>query len=115
MSRAYFGEEAKLVNPQFPKWTGKECHKMEEILREKGYYIMTCMRIGCDMKYHDSWQVQREDMPRLIEQLFRQRIVVEVQAEGHGKASINFCYDYHAKHILSAVRRFQKNKRGDDK
>ena len=110
MSMPYFTEEAKLCNPEFPKWTGKQCTRMEEILREKGYNIMTCSRIGCDMKYHDAWQVNRKDIPRLIEQLFRQRIVVEVQAEGHGKASINFCYDYHAKHILGVVSRFQRNK-----
>ena len=46
----------------------------------------------------------REDVPRLIEELFRQRLVVEVQAEGGGKAAISFVYDYHVDSILSAIR-----------
>ena len=107
---AYFTENAKMAYTSFPKWTMEDCMKMENILYDKGYYIHTVSRVGCDRKYHDAWQVNREDVPRLIEQLFRQRIAVEVQAEGHGKASINFVYDYHADTIISAVKRFWRNK-----
>ena len=39
-------------------------------------------------------------MPQLIEELFRQRLVVEVQAEGSYKAGIIFGYDYAAETIF---------------
>ena len=110
MGRSYFTEDAKLARSPFPKWDIRECLIMEEILRKKNYYIHCVNRLGCDRKFHDAWQVERKDIPRLIEQLFRQRIAVEVQAEGHGKASINFIYDYSASHIISVVEKFWKNK-----
>ena len=110
MSRPYFTEDEKMAYSPFPKWTFRECLKISEILHEKGYLINCVSRVGCDRRYHDAWQVERKDMPRLIEQLFRQRITVEVQAEGHGKASITFAYDYSAKTIIEAVGRFQNNK-----
>ena len=111
MSLPYFTEDAKLIYSPYPTWTGKECYEIQQILKDKDYKVLCCSRIGCDRKYHDAWEVEREDIPRLIEQLFRQRITVEVQAEGHGKASINFVYDYGAKQIIRAVSKFQKNKR----
>ena len=115
MSRAYFGEEDKLVYSPYPKWTMKECDKIARIMNlEKDYPINCVSRIGSDRKWHDAWQVQREDVGRIIEQCFRQRLVVEVQAEGKGKASINFVYDYAGATIIQAVGRFQKNNRGDD-
>lgn len=110
MSRSYFTEDAKMASSPFPKWTFEQCCKIASILHEKGYYMNTVSRVGCDRNYHDAWQVERKDIPRLVEQLFRQRIAVEVQAEGHGKASIIFVYDYSAKTIISAVNRFQRNK-----
>lgn len=113
MSEPYFTEDMKLVKVHFPKWTLSECMIMHHILKEKGYVMNCVSRIGCDGKYHDAWEVERADVPRLIEQLFRQRITVEVQAEGHGKASINFVYDYAAETILSACKRFWKNNRED--
>ncbi|MCR5027042.1 MAG: hypothetical protein K6A34_06345 [Methanobrevibacter sp.] len=110
MSRPYFTEDEKMAYSPFPKWTWKETNTIRRILENKGYSITICSRVGCDRKYHDAWEVERKDIPRLIEQLFRQRIVVEVQAEGHGKASINFVYDYSASQIIDAVTRFQINK-----
>lgn len=115
MSRAYFTEDDKRAYSPYPKWTGDECGKIQLILDEKGYGVFCCMRVGCDRKYHDAWQVNREDVPQLVEQLFRQRLVAEVQAEGHGKASINFVYDYSASTIINAVMRFQKNRKGDSR
>lgn len=109
-SRPYFTEEKKLAYSPFPKWTWKESNTIRRILHNKGYFINIVSRIGCDRKSHDAWQVQRKDIPRLVEQLFRQRIVVEVQAEGRYDASINFVYDYSASQIIEAVTRFQKNK-----
>ena len=109
MSESYFNETQKLASANFPKWTFQECMLIHDILREKGYLVNCVSRIGCDRKYHDAWQVYRADVPRLIEQLFRQRFTVEVQAEGHGMASINFCYDYHAETVIAAVKRFWKN------
>ena len=112
MSKAYLNEEAKLAVTNFPKWSFDDCYKIREILYDKGYFINCVSRMGCDRKYHDSWQVQRGDVPQIIEQLFRQRLVVEVQAEGSYKAAITFVYDYHASTIIDAVSRFQKNKGG---
>ena len=110
MSRPYFTEDEKMVFSPSPKWTWKESNTIEKILRNKGYNINVVTRVGCDRKWHDAWLVRRKDVPRLIEQLFRQRIVVEVQAEGHYEASINFVYDYSASKIINAVTRFQFNK-----
>ena len=110
MSRSYFTEDQKMYYSPFEKWSWDEQDVIREILLEKGYHVNIVTRIGCDRKSHDAWQVEREDIPQLIEQLFRQRITVEVQAEGSYKASINFCYDYSADHIIDAVKRFQKNK-----
>ena len=113
MTQSYFTEDQKMARSPWPKWTFDECYQITRILYDKGYYISCVSRVGCDRKYHDAWQVQREDVPRLIEQLFRQRITVEVQAEGSYKASINFVYDYHASTIIDAVSRFQNNKKED--
>ena len=110
MSRSYFTEDQKMVSSPYPKWTWEEQDKIREILLEKGYIVNIVTRVGCDRKPHDAWHVQREDIPQLIEQLFRQRITVEVQAEGGYKASINFCYDYAAGTIIDVVSRFQKKK-----
>lgn len=109
MSRPYLTEDAKMFKAPVTRWSFEECGMIHEILMDKGYLVNCVSRIGCDRKYHDAWQVEREDIPQLIEQLFRQRLVVEVQAEGKYKASINFVYDYYAETILDAVRRFQKN------
>lgn len=107
---AYFTEDAKMYKSPNTRWTFDECIRIHDILASKGYFTNCVSRIGCDRKPHDALQVERKDMPRLIEQCFRQRLVVEVQAEGHGKASINFVYDYHGSDIISRVRRFQRNK-----
>ena len=110
MSKSYFTEGAKMVKVNFPKWSMDECMDIHEILLGKGYFVNTVSRCGCDGRYHDALQVQREDVPQLVEQCFRQRLVAEYQAEGHGKANIIFVYDYHASTIIDAVRRFQRNK-----
>lgn len=114
MSRSYFTEDQKVFTTPFAKWTFDECLTIHEIMYEKGYHMNCVSRMGSDRKYHDAWQVEREDVPRLVEQLFRQRLVFEAQAEGHGKASINFVYDYSAETIINAVSRFWKNKRSDE-
>ena len=111
MSRPYLTEDAKMALSPFPKWTWKESNTIQTYLRNRGYYVNIVSRVGSDRKWHDAWLVQRKDVPRLIEQLFRQRIVVEVQAEGHGEASINFVYDYPAAQIIESVLRFQLNKK----
>ena len=110
MSEPYFTEDAKMANSPYPDWTFEECETIHNILLEKGYVMNCVQRCAADKIYHDAWQVQREDVPRLIEQLFRQRFVVEVQAEGHGKAAITFPYGYSGESVISAVSRFQKNK-----
>lgn len=110
MSRSYFTEDQKMFYSSFPKWTWEEQDLIKETLSNKGYSVSIVSRVGCDRKSHDAWEVEREDVPMLIEQLFRQRITVEVQAEGSYKASINFCYDYSASQIIEAVSRFQRNR-----
>ena len=110
MSRSYFTEDAKLVRFKTPRWTFEDCETIHNILAEKGYFMNCVSRMACDGKWHDSWQVARKDVPRLVEQLFRQRLVAEFQTEGHGKASIIFGYDFPAETIIDAVSRFQKNK-----
>lgn len=110
MSRPYFTEDQKMYNSPYPRWTWDEITLIQKILKEKGYLVDIVTRIACDRKAHDSWRVEREDIPQLIEELFRQRITVEVQAEGGYKASLNFCYDYSAETIIEAVSKFRKNK-----
>lgn len=111
MSRSYFTEDQKMYRlKETPKWDWNEQHVIQKILCDKGYLVNCVSRVGCDRKYHDALQVQREDVPQLIEELFRQRFVVEVQAEGSYTASINFCYDYAGESVIDAVRRFRKNK-----
>lgn len=109
MTESYFTEDQKMAGSPWEPWSIDACYKMQVAMDEKGYPIQCVSRVGCDRKYHDAWQVNREDVPRLIEQLFRQRFAVEVQAEGHGKASINFCYGYHEDDVLRAISRFWKN------
>lgn len=111
MSRSYFTEDQKLFRPStVPKWSWDEQDVIRDVLWSKGYFCNIVTRIGCDRKSHDAIQVQREDIPQLVEELFRQRLVFELQAEGKYKASINFCYDYYASTIIDAVSRFRKNK-----
>ena len=114
MSRSYFNEDAKMFTAKVNRWDFEKCAAIQKILSEKGYPVNCVSRVGCDRKYHDALQVERADVPRLIEQCFRQRLVCEVQAEGHGKASLNFVYDYDASTIISAVKKFWKNNRGDE-
>lgn len=110
MTEAYFTEDQKLVKPKRVPWTFDECMAMTNIGKDKDYQINTVSRLGCDRKPHDAWHVPREDIPQLIEQLFRQRIPVEVQAEGHYKASIIFVYDHQGSSVLSALYAFQRNR-----
>lgn len=113
MSRSYFTEDQKLVKFNFPKWTFDDCYTIRDTLYDKGYFVNCVSRVGADGKWHDALEVQREDVPQLVEQFFRQRLVAEYQAEGSYKASIIFSYGYAAETIIDAVSRFQKNKKGD--
>ncbi|MBQ2651931.1 MAG: hypothetical protein IJF83_00095 [Methanobrevibacter sp.] len=108
----YFTEDQKMVRMKRQPWNHDEYYQIHNILWEKGYLVNCVVRMGADGKWHDAWQIEREDTPTLIEMLFRQRIPVEVQAEGHGKASINFVYDTRADQILECLPRFFKNPRG---
>ena len=113
MGRSYFTEDAKMFNAPVTRWTAEECYAMQNILDKKGYFVTCVSRVGADRKYHDAWLLWREDIGRLVEQLFRHRLVVEVQAEGRGKASINFVYDTTASEILSFLPKIWRNKKGD--
>jgi len=110
VSRSYFTEDDKMVMSPFPRWTYNEIRTMALILHKKDYEVNIVSRVGCDRKRHDAWLVPRKHVPFIIEQLFRQRIIVEVQAEGKLQASINFVYDYSAVQIIEAVSRFQKRR-----
>lgn len=111
MTKAYFTEDQKLVKFHTSRWTWDEQDTIQNILREKGYNVNCVSRIACDGESHDAWQVDRDDIPQLVEELFRQRLVAEFQAEGHGKAGIIFGYDFHADTIIDAVSRFRRNKK----
>lgn len=111
MSKPYLTREEKLALPRYPFWTCEETDEMNHILFKKGYHVIVMTtRLGCDCKEHDAWIVPRRDVGGIIEQLFRQRIAVEVEAEGSMQAAIIFVYDYKAAAILNAVKKFQKNK-----
>ena len=109
-SRAYFTEDQKARKPIRIPWTWEEQTAIHEILRDKGYVVNCVSRVACDGKPHDAWQVDRDDVPQLVEELFRQRLVAEFQAEGHGKAGIIFGYDFYASTIIDAVSRFRRNR-----
>ncbi len=105
--------EEKLTLPSHPFWTVDETKEIERILFKKGYHvIVTTTRLGCDRKEHDAWVVPRMDVGVIVEQLFRQRISVEVEAEGSMQAAIIFVYDYKASDIVKAVKKFHRMKEG---
>lgn len=111
MTRSYFTEDQKMYRvADVPKWSFDEQRVIQDILRDKGFGVNVVARVGCDRKYHDAWHVYRKDVPQLVEELFRQRFTVEVQAEGGGMASINFVYDYSGESVIDGVRRFRRNK-----
>lgn len=110
MSRAYPTEDQKLASGNHLPWTEDECYAIVKELWSKGYYVNSVYRLGSDLKFHDAWQVERSDVPQLIEELFRQRLTVEVKAEGKSMASINFVYDYYAETVIEAVKRFRRCK-----
>ena len=115
MSKAipgYFTEDQKLVKLSRKAWTIPQCMKIHQILTSKEYFANCVNRIGADGKWHDAIQVQREDLPTLIEMCLRQRFYVEVQAEGKGKACIIFVYDQNAEYIIEGLSRFWKNPNG---
>ena len=109
MSRSYFTEDQKLVKMNFPKWTWDEQDIIRDTLWSKGFFTNCVLRIGADGKNHDALQVRREDVPQLVEELFRQRLVAEFQAEGRYNASIIFSHNFAAETIIEAVQKFRKN------
>lgn len=109
MSRDYFYEDEKFPKLKREAWDDEDCTSIHRTLLEKGYYMNNVIRIGSDGQWHDAWQVQREDIPLLIEMCFRQRLVVEVQAEGSYKAAIIFVYNNRASQIIEAAQGFFKN------
>ncbi len=108
MTEPYPTEDQKFVKLKREPWNFEECDKINKILFEKGYGINCVSRLGADLKWHDALQIKRDDAPQLLEQLFRQRLVAEWQAEGSGKAAIIFSHNYKAETIIAAIARFQK-------
>lgn len=109
MTQSYFTEDQKLTTSLAKRWSFDECLQIHELFREKGYHVNCVSRIGADKRWHDAFHVYRADVPRFVEQLFRQRLTAEFQAEGHGMAAIIFSHDYSAETIIRKVSRFQKN------
>lgn len=98
MSRAYFNEYQKTVQPvkNDPKfWNMSNIADMEKIFYKKGYRFVTChSRADHNGVMHNAWVVPREHTGLLIEFLFRQRIMVEVEAvKGHNANIIFVCDD----------------------
>lgn len=110
MTEAYHTEDMKLVKMARVPWTFDECMLIHNIFHDKGYNVNCVDRIGADGKWHDAFQIERKDAPVLVEQLFRQRLVAEYQAEGHGNAAIIFSHNYACETIIAAVKKFQKNR-----
>ena len=108
MTEPYPTEEQKFAKLKREVWTFEDCDLINKILFEKGYGVNCVSRVGADLKSHDALQIKRQDAPQLLEQLFRQRLVAEWQAEGKGKAAIIFSHNYKVETIIAAIKRFQK-------
>ena len=97
MSRAYFNEYQKTVQPvkRNPKfWDMDQIADMESKFYSKGYRFVTCnLRADHNGALHNAWTVPREHTGLLIEFLFCQRVMVEVEAVGGDKANIIFVCD----------------------
>lgn len=97
MSSSYFNEYQKTVQPTVRKpnfWDMDAVCDMENLFYTKGYRYITCnIRRDHNGINHNTWIVPREHIGLLVEFLFRQRIIVEVEAIGKGKANIIFVCD----------------------
>ena len=109
MSKPYLSQEEKLSQPHFPLWSHQGSEEMRSILHRKDYHIIVpTTRKGYDGKEHNSWVVYRKDIPKFIEQLFRQRINVEVEAIGQFEADIIFVSDPKESEMIRIVKKFRK-------
>ena len=97
MSRSYFNEYQKTIQPTRPRsnfWNMDQVADLEEIFYNKGYRYVTCdLRADHNGVLHNTWTVPREHVGVLIEFLFKQRIMVEVEAIRGYKAHIIFVCD----------------------
>ncbi|MBQ2653050.1 MAG: hypothetical protein IJF83_05800 [Methanobrevibacter sp.] len=111
MSRPYLTIEDKFIQPHYALWSHEASEKIKSTLMKKGYFIIVpTTRKGYDNKEHNSWVVYRKEIGVILEQLFRQRVNVEVEATGTFEADIIFVSDPHETDMLKIVKRFQKIK-----
>ena len=109
MSKPYLSEEEKLCQPHYPLWSHESTETMRTILHKKNYHVIVpTTRKGYDGREHNSWVIYRKDIPKFIEQCFRQRLNIEVEAIGQFEADIIFVSDPSEEQMLKLVRRFQK-------
>ena len=109
MSHAYFNEYQKTIQPvkRNPKfWNMDQIADMESKFYSKGYRFVTCnLRADHNGALHNAWTVPREHVGLLIEFLFKQRIMVETESIGKGKANIIFVCDESASRFKEFIGR----------
>lgn len=111
MSKAYFTENQKLVQPVVREpdyWNIKTMYELENAFNEKGYEVQANLRHDNNGKLHNALIVERDLISIFIEALFQCRIIVEVEAIGGGKANIILVCDNPLFEIKNAIRRIPK-------
>ena len=112
MSRAYFNEYQKTIrptvrNPNF--WDMDAVADFELFFYTKGYRYVRCnLRRDHNGVLHNTWIVPREHVGVLVEFLFKQRIMVEVEATGKDKSNIIFVCDESSTRIREFIDRIPK-------
>lgn len=87
-----------------PSWTSDEAMEMTEKFMKKNRCVNCFPRIGYDGCWHNAWQVPRRDIQDYLEQLFFERITVQVQADKHMIASIIFINDESAVKLHDVIK-----------
>ena len=111
MSKAYFTEDQKLVQPvthESSYWNINTMYAIENAFSEKGYDVKANLRHDNNGKLHNAFIVERDLISFFIEALFQCRIIVEVEAVGGGKANIIFVCDNSLFEIKQVIRRIPK-------
>lgn len=111
MTKAYFTEDQKLVQPVGREpyyWNLNTMYSLEHAFNEKGYEVKANLRHDNNGKLHNAFIVERELISFFIEALFQCRIIVEVEAVGKGKANIIFVCDNPLTEIKQVIRRIPK-------
>ena len=116
MSESYFNEYQKCTQSKdIPSmfWDMELSYIMEETFYQKGYrYVRTSLIHDHKGELHNAWVVPREHIGVFVESLFQKRIMVEVEACGHGNAHIIFVNNDSIDRIESVIKSIPKCRRG---